>query len=193
MKKSVLIFALSLFVSSIQAQTSTLDGFLKSNWGSSRAAVIINNSTKDYNYFEGEGIGDNMLVATDADFAGTSDCLIAWFFTSDKLFQGTVLITPDLSAKAMTEYSGMRAKIAGKYGAGETYENYDYPYDEGDGHWETAFKLGKGHLRTFWSFDDGNSLSMELTEDLAIKITYQSTELVGEELNKREAANNDDL
>lgn len=193
MKKSVLIFALSLFVSSIQAQTSTLDGFLKSNWGSSRATVIINNSTKDYNYFEGEGIGDNMLVATDADFAGTSDCLIAWFFTSDKLFQGTVLITPDLSAKAMTEYSGMRAKIAGKYGAGETYENYDYPYDEGDGHWETAFKLGKGHLRTFWSFDDGNSLSMELTEDLAIKIIYQSSELVGEELNKREAANNDDL
>lgn len=193
MKKSVLIFALSLFVSSIQAQTSTLDGFLKSNWGSSKAAVINNNSTKDYNYFEGEGIGDNMLVATDADFAGTSDCMIAWFFTSDKLFQGTVIISPDLSAKAMTEYSDMRAKIAGKYGAGETYENYDYPYDEGDGHWETAFKLGKGHLRTFWSFDDGNSLSMELTEDLAIKITYQSTELVGEELNKREAANNDDL
>jgi hypothetical protein len=193
MRKSVLIFALLLFVSSIQAQTSSLDGFLKSNWGSSKAVVINNNSTKGYNYYEGEGIGENMLIATDADFAGTSGCMIAWFFTSDKLFQGTVLISPELSAKAMTEYSAMRAKIAGKYGAGDTYENYDYPYDEGDGHWETAFKLGKGQLSTYWVFDDENTLGMELTEDLDIKITYQSTELIGEELDKREAANNDDL
>lgn len=193
MKKSVLIFALLLFVSSIQAQTSTLDGFLKSDWGSSKAAVINNNSTKGYNYYEGEGLDNNMLVAMDADFAGTSDCIIVWLFTSDKLFQGTVTIGPELSAKAMTEYSGMRAKIAGKYGAGETYENYDYPYDEGDGHWETAFKLGKGHLSTYWVFDDENTIGMELTENLNIKITYQSNELVVEEINKRKDANNDDL
>lgn len=193
MKKSILALAFLLFLSSTQAQTSTLDGFLKSNWGSSKATVIKNNSIKGYTYFDNETLDDNMLYATEADFAGVSNCLIVWSFTSDKLFQGVVLIKPELSAKAMKEYDNMRTKIEGKYGEGKTYESYDYPYEKGTEHWETAFSLGKGSLDTYWVFDDGNSLSMKLTEDLYIKVTYQSTELVNEELSKREAVNSDDL
>ena len=194
MKKSILTLAFLLFVSSIQAQTSTLNGFLKSNWGSSKAAVINNNLAKGYTYYEGEGLDDNLLVATEADFAGVSDCMIIWKLTSDdKLFQGIVVITPELSAKAMKEYDDMREKIAGKYGKGKTYESYDYPYDEGDGHWETAFELGKGHLNTYWIFDDGNALSMTLTEDLSVRVRYQATELTQQEINKQEAVNNDEL
>ena len=173
-----------------QAQNTSLDGFLKSNWGQSLAEVKANNSAKGYEYFEGL---DNILAVRGVDFAGTSDCMIIWMFTSDKLFQGIVSITPDLTAKAMSEYDSMKAKISGKYGEGKTYESYDYPYDEGDGYWETAFKLGKGHLNTFWTFEDGNSLSMELMENLTITIKYQSTELVGERIKQQDAANYDDL
>lgn len=193
MKKSILALAFLLFLSSTQAQTSTLDGFLKSNWGTSKATVIKNNSIKGYTYIENEALDDNALYATEADFAGVSNCLIAWSFTSDKLFQGIVLITPKLSAKAMTEYDNMRAKIEGKYGEGKTYESYDYPYEKGTKHWETAFKLGKGRLNTYWSFDDGNMLSMTLAEDLTIKVTYQCSKLVKEEISKREATYSDDL
>ena len=192
MKKSLItMMFLTVFGFYGQAQNTSLDGFLKSNWGQSLAEVTANNSAKGYEYFE--GLGDDMLAVTGANFAGTSDCMIIWMFTSDKLFQGIVSITPDLEAKAMSEYDNMKTKISGKYGEGKTYESYDYPYDEGDGHWETAFKLGKGHLDTFWNFEDGNSLSMKLGEDLAIKIVYQSTELVAEKIKQRDAANNDDL
>ena len=84
-------------------------------------------------------------------------------------------------------------KIDGKYTEGKTYEYYDYPYEEGDGHWETAFKLGKGHLSTYWSFDDGNSLSMQMTEDLSFTIKYQSSELIKEAIKKQKDSHNDDL
>lgn len=192
MKKSLITLVfLTVFGFYGQAQNTSLDGFLKSNWGQSLDEVKANNSAKGYEYFE--GLGDDMLAVTGADFAGTSDCMIIWMFTSDKLFQGIVSITPDLKAKAMSEYDSMKTKISGKYGEGKTYESYDYPYDKGDGHWETAFKLGKGHLDTFWNFEDGNVLKMELEEDLAIKIVYQSTELVAEKIKQRDAANNDDL
>ena len=174
-----------------QAQNTSLDGFLKSNWGQSMAEVKANNLPKGYEYFA--DTGDDLLPVTDGNFAGVSNCMIIWMFTGDKLFQGVVVIDPELSAKAMSEYDSMKDKINSKYGVGNTYETYDYPYDEGDGHWETAFKIGKGHLSTYWSFDDGNSLSMELTEELKIRITYQSTELVSEKIKQQNATNNDDL
>ena len=193
MRKLNLLLALLLFASLIQAQTSTLDGFLKSNWGSSKAEVKINNAAKGYSYYEGEALDKDGLVATGANFAGESDCIIIWKFTSDKLFEGLVLITPELKAKSMEKYKEMRAKISGKYGAGNTYESYDYPYEEGDGNWETAFRVGKGQLSTYWNFDDGNTIGMDLTEDLTIKITYQSTNLVEEAIEKQKAAIYDDL
>ena len=193
MRKLTLTLAFSLLIGLIHAQTNTLDGFLKSKWGSSKAEVIENNSVKGYSYYESEDVSDDMLVVIDADFAGVSNCLIIWQFTSDKLFQGSVSITPELSAKAMTEYKNMRDKIDGKYTEGKTYEYYDYPYEEGDGHWETAFKLGKGHLSTYWRFDDGNSLSMQMTEDLSFTIKYQSSELIKEAIKKQKDSHNDDL
>lgn len=193
MRKQNVILVLLLTASLIQAQTNTLDGFLKSNWGSSKAEVKVNNEVKGYNYYEGEGVDENLLVATGANFAGESNCLIFWKFTSDKLFEGTVIVTPELDAKAMEHYKDIRTKITRKYGTGNTYESYDYPYEQGDGYWETAFRVGKGSLSTYWSFEDNNTISMSLDEDLTIKIKYQSTILVQEAIEKQEAANNDDL
>lgn len=193
MKKISFTVALSILVSLIQAQTKTLDGFLKSDWGSSVAEVKVNNADKGYTYYEDEAVGKDALVATGANFAGENDCIILWRFTSDKLFEGVVIITPELKAKSMEKYKDMKSKISGKYGEGSTYESYDYPYEEGDGHWETAFRLGKGQLSTYWEFEDSNTLGMELTEDLTIKITYQSTKFVREAIEKQKAANYDDL
>jgi tetratricopeptide (TPR) repeat protein len=173
-----------------QAQNTSLDGFFKSNWGQSLAEVKANNSAKGYEYFEGL---DNILAVRGVDFAGTSDCMIIWMFTSDKLFQGIVSITPDLTANAMSEYDNMKAKISGKYGAGVTISIFDPPYKIGSEHWETAFKLGKGSLSTFWTFEDENKLEMRLMENLTIKITYQSTELFEENIKQQDAAINDDL
>ena len=193
MKKLTFSLILSLLFGLTQAQTNTLDGFLKSKWGSSRTEVKENNADKGYLYYDGEGSGENVLIVLEADFAGESDCLIIWKFTSDKLFEGTVLISPDLEARAMEQYEEMSSKISGKYGTGETYESYDYPYEKDDGHWETAFRLGKGNLDTYWNFDDGNIISMTLTENLSIKVTYQSSDLVKEAIREQEAAISDDL
>ena len=193
MKKLTFSLILSLLFGLTQAQTNTLEGFLKSKWGSSTTEVKENNAGKGYLYYDGEGADENNLIVLEADFAGESDCLIIWKFTSNKLFEGTVLISPDLKARAMEQYEQMSSKISGKHGTGETYESYDYPYEKGDGHWETAFKLGKGNLSTYWNFDDGNIISMTLTENLSIRVTYQSTDLVSEAVRKQEADNSDDL
>ena len=193
MKKSLItVVFLTVFGFYGQAQNTSLDGFLKSNWGQSMAEVKANNSAKGYKYSVEFG---STLLATDANFAGASNCMIIWSFTSDKLYEGIVIITPYLTAKAMSDYDSMKAKISVKYGEGMTYESYDYPYVVGDGYWETAFKLGKGHLSSVWNFEDGNSISMELinNDDLTTKIKYQSTELVAENIKQRDAANYADL
>ena len=172
-----------------QAQNTSLDGFFKSNWGQSLAEVKANNSAKGYEYFEGL---DNILAVRGVDFAGTSDCMIIWMFTSDKLFQGIVSITPDLTANAMSEYDNMKAKISGKYGAGVTI-SISIPHINRKRTLGNSVQIRKGVLEYFLDFEDENKLEMRLMENLTIKITYQSTELFEENIKQQDAAINDDL
>ena len=173
-----------------------LTGFLKSKWGESLTKVKNNNLVKGYEYIDTANTVNaefHSVLAVIADFAGLPNCVLVWSFTSDKLYQGVVMFTPELSAQAMLKYHSIKDLLVKKYGEGVTYESYDYPYEEGDGHWETAFELGKGKLNTYWIFKDDNTISLQLTAELDVKITYQSDELTSETIEQKNAINSEDL
>lgn len=194
MKSRLLIVLLSISTV-VFAQTEaniegSVTGFMKSVWGSTLQEVEQNNSGKGYVYMDGF---EDILAVSSVEFAGFDDCTIAWYFTSNQLFQGKVIYTPSLEARAMEEYDSFKSKIDSKYGLGERYEFYDYPYEKGDGHWETAFKIGKGTLFSYWMDNEENIITLKLDEDLNVTLTYQNSSLVEKAVEEKEAAESEDL
>jgi hypothetical protein len=181
--------AITCFVVNAQS-TPAIDGFMGSDFGMTITQVKAVNADKNYDYLDGyEG-----LVVTKQSFAGFTDCSLIWSFTeSGKLFQGKVLTSPDLEAQAMSLYDKITAAISRKYGEGARLERYDYPYEKGDGHWQTAFRLGKGHLMTYWKDENDNTITVELDEDFYIKVTYQDAKLIEVAIAEQNNKNDEDL
>lgn len=186
---STVILALASFV--IYAQnTPSIDGFMGSAWGMSTSQVKQINADKNYEYSD----GFKGLVVMGQKFAGFTNCSLIWSFTeSDKLFQGKVLTSADLDAQSMALFDRIADAISRKYGEGARIERYDYPYEKGDGHWITAFSVGKGHLFTYWKDENDNTITMELDEDFYIKVTYQSSELIDVAIAEQNRKNDADL
>ena len=186
---STLFLTLTYFVVNAQG-TPKIDGFMGSDFGMTITQVKAVNADKNYDYPD----GFKGLVVTNQSFAGFSDCSLIWSFTeSDKLFQGKVLTSPDLEAQAMSLYDKITAAISRKYGDGTRLESYDYPYEKGDGHWQTAFRLGKGHLMTVWKDENDNTITVKLDEDFYIIVTYWDAKLIDVAISEQNNKNDEDL
>jgi hypothetical protein len=86
----------------------------------------------------------------------------------------------------------MKAVLVKKYGEPtQDFAFFQRPYFEGDGYEEQAIRLGKGHFSCYWtppkdSKVRGDTLALNLTERLTVKITYESSNW-GEEAERRNA------
>ena len=131
-----------------------------------------------------------MLVKVDSDgdyeFKGTLAQYLAvvWgFMAGGKLVKVAVyLITPD--NKAREEYRKMKDVLITKYGPPTSrYDYFQGPYEEGDGYEDQAIRLGKGHFFTVWTTvteSDTSNLGLQISERLAVIISYESPRWNGE-------------
>ena len=80
-----------------------------------------------------------------------------------------------------------------KYGAhSDQYFYFRKPYYEGDGYEHNAISLGYAEISSIYTFQDGNVVSLEITKELSVKITYQNTRLAEIAVNKNKQKNSND-
>jgi hypothetical protein len=97
-----------------------------------------------------------------------------------------VLATPDNKARSV--YSDLRQSLVAKYGKpSNTFEYFQKPYYSGDGYEDQAIRLGKGTFATYWTTPGRGGLAIDVTEKLAVKISYEGPEWDAE-ADKRKAS-----
>lgn len=177
--KGLIIFIAFLFYTPVAfAQQPT---FADLAWGSSIAATAKQLKVK----------GFSTKVDSDGDlrFEGTllsHRCVGFAVFGNEKLLKVQVAIaTPDHKARGV--YSDLRETLINKYGeATDTFEFFLDPYYDGDGYEEQAIRVGKGHFATYW----GSALSIEITEKLAVRLSYESPGWEAESERRKNKARN---
>ncbi len=114
-----------------------------------------------------------------------------------KFYQGTAFFEASSESRIIDLYETLIEEITGVYGEGDSYRNFDYPFEEGDGLELTAIELEKATFSTYWKtkLDNGqeNYISLEITDKLLVKMVYQDSELTDKAIEKRKAANMSDL
>jgi hypothetical protein len=186
MKKVLFIVILLMFSTLIFAQS--LDGFLGLRFGTTADSVkkimlakpgckLGVKSTKD------------VLMFTDCKFAGRGATLIVFRFINNKFHTGRVFLSPSLDSKIVELFNTVKGELNERYyTTTQDYERYDYPYEKGDGYYESAIKLGKAHFSAYWDFtnpksenkEDNNIISLEIDEDMYVIIGYQDGALIKE-------------
>ena len=99
------------------------------------------------------------------------------YFNNDQFYEARVGINVVLDAQALTKYKEVKTLLSKKYGTPDVnVENYSYPYEAGDGHEETAIKLGKANIGAHWKTNK-TTISLQILTTLDIMLLYQANEL----------------
>lgn len=157
-------------------------------WGSSDGPVRSSLSSKGFSFERRDADGD-------LDFKGELDgqpvVAFAFMTPSRQLVkvQATFLTSDE---EAISFFNDMQQTLANKYGEPPKHFNfYEDPYSDSDSEseHEIAFRVGKGHLSSFWTFDDGGAIWMEVTKKLTVSINYESKHWPAELARRKNAQN----
>lgn len=165
--------------------SDTISSFYGIKFGLSFIAVKDAMKAKGYSPFsENDGV---LLGYSNVSFGGRTPMLMLFKFDDSTFFEGSVFFKHDLESRTLDLYNDIKEDVTSKYGDGESYESYDYPYEKSDGHWETALKLGKAHISTFWVKHSGAAIQLEVTNDFSIELSYQDKKLIKQVVNKQQS------
>ena len=168
----------------ITSNRESLDGLLNIYWGMSslKAKQLL---------LEREGVSlanvkDETWTFSGGTIAGYD--VFSWilYFNNDQFYEARVGINVVLDAQVLTKYIEVKTLLSKKYGNPDlNVENYSYPYEAGDGHEETAIKLGKATIGANWETNK-TTISLKVLTTLDIMLLYQANELSKEAKKKNE-------
>jgi len=187
---------LTLFLFPILLFAQTLDGFWGIKFGSSSSVVISEMAKKGYSK---KTVGDdNSIKYYNVSFAGRKAELVVFYFFNGKFYSGSLLFKTELDSETYKYYTLLKNDLNNKYfTTSRDVEDYKYPYDKGDGHWETALKLGKLDLRSIWNFNTGgnefNSITLVVLPSFYIGLVYTDGALNKEANYEKESKEASDL
>ena len=125
---------------------------------------------------------ENRVVYKSLTFAGRKSNLAAIYFVDDKLYQGTVFFIANNDNEALKLFDEVVNEIGELYPSQDVFKSFKSPYEEGDGHEVTAIKLGYATYTAFWntpgSGESENFVSLEVTTEMNLKLTYQDGNLI---------------
>lgn len=178
MKKLLFLFAI-LFSTSIFAQ-QTLTGAMGLEFGMSESqAKQIMSNRAGFEFYKENPI-NNTVSYTNGIFAGRQCVGAILHFYNHKLHTIVVLVESKPEAKTLDLYNEVIGELQVRYNLiPKEYHNYRSPYSAGDGYTLSAIKLGYADLTTLFAFGDSNVISVNITQSLSLKLTYQHTELAG--------------
>jgi hypothetical protein len=157
-------------------------------WGSSDGSVRTSLSSKGFSFEKRDADGD-------LDFKGEIDGqpVVAFaFMTPNRQLVKVQAVFLTSDGEAISFFNEMQQTLANKYGEPPKHFNfYEDPYSESDSEseHELAFRVGKGHLSSFWTFDDGGAIWMQVTKKLTVSISYESKYWPAELARRKNAEN----
>lgn len=184
MKKSILTILILLPILTFAQDLPKITGLLGIPFGSSVEKVkqvMTNKGAK-------RDLKSKQLLFTNVKFGAYSDCLVIFSFVNNKLYQGIISLPSGSEGSTIDRYDLAVSELSKKYGEGESYKSFKYPYEEGDGHELTAIQLEKAEFTTYWIIGD-QALSSYISKDLYIFIKYQDTKLFREASQIRDTKN----
>jgi hypothetical protein len=179
---------------------STLDAFLGLKFGASIEHVKEIMIAKPDCVLDFENSDNENIIFNGLKFAGRETLLIMFKFINNKFHTAYVFIKPKLESYVIDLYTGIKNEINDKYYiTEEDYETYKFPYEKNDGYAETAISLGKASFTSFWKFKNRdtseniyNYITLDITENLDIRVCYQDGFLAELYINKQKEKNQAD-
>ena len=158
----------------IYGQEKPIDKFIGIPFNSSRVSVLEQIKLKGGDPVE---VSDTTIIgAIGIKFAGRTTDLISLRMHNDKFFQGVIILDPELEGKTIEYFITIRNELTEVYGKGKQLTSFQSPYRVGDGYELTAVQTGKGQIASAWTYEnqagDKNWISIEITPDLKIRLTY---------------------
>jgi hypothetical protein len=174
--KKLSLLVIALCCSFITQAQSTLTGCMGINFLSSYAEVKAEMAKKtDFEVYKDDPV-TGTLSYTEGSFAGRKAVGALFNFYEDKLHTMSVIIEVVQKPQVTEIYYDIIQELESKYEIKmDQYHNFKYPYKEGDGHTETALKLGYAKMESYYIFPDGNALSVKITSALSVLLEYQHT------------------
>lgn len=114
-------------------------------------------------------------VVFSGNFAGKDDCTIIVLATNKSQLVWKVIVHfPErISWRSLkNEYDGFKDLYTKKYGTPDSYEFFDYPYEEGDGHELTALELEKCTYSSYFTTNQG-LVQLIISSKKNIRVAYE--------------------
>ncbi|RYJ44495.1 hypothetical protein [Flavobacterium beibuense] len=173
-----------------------LDGFLNILFGSTQETIKEKIKDRD-GIIDTENSNEEHLLYNNVKFAGYNTELIIFLFYENQFAKASIYIKPSLESRVIETYRSICNDLNNKYyTTDKDFETYDYPYEQNDGHTETAITIGKAEFSCFWNFNAGdkedNYISVIINEFLEIQITYENGYLNNLLVNKNKEKDSQD-
>jgi len=151
---------------------SDIDGFWGMRFGSNQESVRkIMQSKAGYEIMY-PATADR-IIYTGGSFGGRDVALLSLDFVDGLFYQALIVFQSDLESRVIPTYRKIKAELTEKYNTPKVdTERYSYPYEKGDGHTETAIRLGKATFGALWVFSSGNTIGLTIGSKMGIALTY---------------------
>ncbi len=190
--KKLLLIAAVLIGFNANAQKE-LTGCMGLNFGDDETKAMQTMSTRPGFELYKDSPGNGTISYMNGIFAGRAAVGAVLFFYEHKLHTITILIEVPAEPKVMEVYYDVVQDLQTNYGIMPRYSHrYRYPYEEGDGHTVTAIKKGYADIGCLFAFGDGNALTVSITENISVKVTYQNSEMAQKAIDAVEQKNKKD-
>jgi len=168
----------------LNANREFQNGLLNIDWGTtSQISKQLLLERENVSYTEEK---DEVLSFIGGTLAGFEVGMWMLFFNNDKLYEARMGIDISLEAQAISTYNEIKSLLKKKYGYPDVdVEKYSYPYEKGDGHDETAIKLGKATIGANWELEK-TTIEIRIMSSLDIMLRYTSNKLSKEAEEKIE-------
>lgn len=199
MKTNICVIVLYfLLISLASFCQSKLDAPLGLIFSSNRATVKSNLSSKDGVFDkESKHIYGTSLIYNDIKIGSLKSETSIFKFVDDKLFEVNLFFSPTHNNEIQDIYDDICKIIFDKYGKGESFRNFKYPYEDKADDQIIAMKKGYADITTFWlKFSDSDAITAKILpfdEDIEVKLSYQSGNLLKLAMKKQEIQNKNDF
>jgi hypothetical protein len=204
MKKLLIFIAVMLWTTLSFAQSTTMTSVLGIEFGSKRQQVkeIITSKQPTSTLYSEKEIS---MTYENVKWGEYKTMLVIFQFTDDdKLHTVMIFLDPDHCKNVFYLYDKVIGTINERYyQTTKSTEHYSYPYTRSDKYkyTESMVKNDRVTMQSLWAFDtrntpsndeDDNNISVMVTDDCVVKVTYQDGVLIDEVIEKQKAKNSQD-
>ncbi len=122
------------------------------------------------------------LTLDDANFGNRKSLSINLLFANNKFCRAKVYYDTD-TPHIMDDFESVKKNLEAKYSQTETLSKFKSPYEKGDGHEETALRLGYAELICAWLFNNNSNIILatkNVKSGVYLEVCYQDDKLIGE-------------